>query len=110
MSASRDPEEERETAETLISYAIDELFICGATDPDGLHELCVKAALPHVNIDLPGSKAPSVTTDNFEGGKMLTLAIVEYFGSETLCVPKSFACSAGATMNRPGSVSAAFIT
>ncbi|MBC2886351.1 substrate-binding domain-containing protein [Ochrobactrum sp. CM-21-5] len=91
VSASRDPEEERETAETLISYAIDELFICGATDPDSLHELCEKAALPHVNIDLPGSRGPSVTTDNFAGGVMLTKAIIDYFGdgqlqAEDLCL------------------------
>lgn len=82
VSAGRDPEEERETAETLISYSIDELFICGATDPDSLHILCEKADLPHVNIDLPGSKAPSVTTDNFEGGKMLTQAIISQFSGK----------------------------
>ncbi|MEN3397135.1 substrate-binding domain-containing protein [Brucella melitensis] len=95
VSASRDPEEERETAETLISYAIDELFICGATDPDGLHELCEKAALPHVNIDLPGSRAPSVTTDNFAGGKMLTAAIIEYFGEEAPLQPEDLCLFGG---------------
>jgi LacI family transcriptional regulator, fructose operon transcriptional repressor len=79
VSAGRDPDEERETAETLISYSIDELFICGATDPDSLHELCEQAAIPHVNIDLPGAKAPSVTTDNFAGGRMLTEAIIAHF-------------------------------
>ena len=57
VSAARDPEEERRTAEALISYSIDELFIVGATDPDGIHDVCKIAGLPHVNIDLPGSKA-----------------------------------------------------
>lgn len=43
VSACRDPEEERRVVETLISYSIDELFIVGATDPDGVHEICEKA-------------------------------------------------------------------
>lgn len=95
VSASRDPEEERETAETLISYAIDELFICGATDPDSLHELCERAALPHVNIDLPGSKAPSVTSDNFAGGRMLTEAIIRYFGDDNPLRPEELCLFGG---------------
>lgn len=95
VSASRDPEEERQTAETLISYSIDELFICGATDPDGLHELCEKAALPHVNIDLPGSKAPSVTTDNFAGGEMLAKSIIEYFGEDAPLQAEEFCLFGG---------------
>ncbi|HEV7320322.1 MAG TPA: LacI family DNA-binding transcriptional regulator [Ensifer sp.] len=79
VSASRDPEEERKTAETLISYSIDELFICGATDPDGVHDVCEAAGLKHINIDLPGSKVPSVISDNYEGGRMLTEAIIRHF-------------------------------
>lgn len=77
VSACRDPEEERQIVETLISYSIDELFIAGATDPDGVHEVCIKAGLRHVNIDLPGTRAPSVISDNFEGARMLTRAIIE---------------------------------
>lgn len=77
VSACRDPEEERQIVETLISYSIDELFIAGATDPDGVHEVCFKAGLRHVNIDLPGTRAPSVISDNFEGARMLTRAIIE---------------------------------
>lgn len=77
VSACRDPGEERQIVETLISYSIDELFIAGATDPDGVHEICAKAGLRHVNIDLPGTKAPSVISDNFEGARMLTRAIIE---------------------------------
>ncbi|MCV3736123.1 LacI family DNA-binding transcriptional regulator [Rhizobium sp. TRM96647] len=78
VSACRDPEEERQVVETLISYSIDELFIAGATDPDGVHAVCEKAGLRHVNIDLPGTKAPSVISDNFEGARMLTQAIIEH--------------------------------
>jgi LacI family transcriptional regulator, fructose operon transcriptional repressor len=80
VSASRDPEEERRTAESLISYSIDELFIVGATDPDGVHEVCEAASLPHVNVDLPGSRAHSVISDNYEGARILTEAIIQRFG------------------------------
>lgn len=77
VSACRDPKEERQVVETLISYSIDELFIAGATDPDGVHEVCEKAGLKHVNIDLPGTLAPSIISDNYEGARMLTQAIIE---------------------------------
>jgi len=60
VSGRRDPQEERRTVESLIAYAIDSLFIAGATDPDGVHEICMRAGLPHVNIDLPGKFASSV--------------------------------------------------
>lgn len=82
VSASRDPQEERETAETLISYSIDELFICGATDPDGLHDVCEKAGLKHINIDLPGTRVASVVSDNYRGGRMLTEAIIRQFSAD----------------------------
>ncbi len=77
VSACRDPREERQVVETLISYSIDELFIAGATDPDGVHALCEKAGLKHVNIDLPGTRAPSIISDNYEGARLLTQAIIE---------------------------------
>ncbi|MEP7456528.1 LacI family DNA-binding transcriptional regulator [Phyllobacterium sp. SB3] len=77
VSARRDPEEERQTVETLIAYSIDELIIAGATDPDGIHTVCEAAGLKHINIDLPGSKVPSVISDNYEGARMLTTAIID---------------------------------
>lgn len=82
VSASRDPEEERRTAESLIAYSIDQLFIVGATDPDGVHEVCEAAGLPHINIDLPGSMAHSVISDNYQGARMLTEAIIARFGKD----------------------------
>ncbi|MFS8114012.1 LacI family DNA-binding transcriptional regulator [Rhizobium jaguaris] len=82
VSSSRDPQEERETAENLISYSIDELFICGATDPDGVHEVCEVAGLKHINIDLPGTKTHSVISDNYEGGRILTEAIINHFSTD----------------------------
>lgn len=77
VSAGRDPATERETAKTLISYSIEGLVICGAADPDGVHEICSSAGQRHVNIDLPGSKVSSVISDNFNGGLTLTSAIIE---------------------------------
>ena len=78
VSGRRDPEEERRTVESLIAYSIDSLFIAGATDPDGVHQVCARAGLPHVNIDLPGKYAPSVISDNRQGAEALTSAIIRH--------------------------------
>ncbi len=78
VSARRDPEEERRVVETLVAYSIDSLFIAGATDPDGVHRVCAQAGIPHVNIDLPGELASSVISDNRQGAKALTSAIIRH--------------------------------
>ena len=70
-STLRNPKEETRIVETLISYAIDSLFIAGATDPDALGAMCTAAKLPHIFIDLPGKHAPSVVTNNFHGAELL---------------------------------------
>ena len=77
VSTLRDPAEERRTVETLISYAIDSLFIVGATDPDALSDICAAVNLKHVNVDLPGTKAPSVITNNYSGARQLTREILK---------------------------------
>lgn len=78
VSGRRDPEEERKTVETLIAYSVDALFIAGASDPDGVHQVCARSALPHVNIDLPGKLASSVISDNRQGAEVLTSAILAH--------------------------------
>jgi len=78
VSGRRDPEEERRTVESLIAYSIDSLFVAGATDPDGVHQACVRAGVPHVNIDLPGKYAPSIISDNRQGAEALTTAIIRH--------------------------------
>ncbi|MDM9646407.1 LacI family DNA-binding transcriptional regulator [Rhizobium sp. S163] len=78
VSGRRDPEEERRTVESLIAYSIDSLFVAGATDPDGVHQACLRAGVPHVNIDLPGRYAPSVISDNRQGAEALTTAIIRH--------------------------------
>ena len=77
VSTHRDPAEEQRTAETLIAYAVDSLFVAGATDPDAISRLCLDAGLRHVNLDLPGSLAPSVISDNYRGARRLTEAMFE---------------------------------
>jgi LacI family transcriptional regulator, fructose operon transcriptional repressor len=75
-STLRSPQEERRVVETLISYAVDALFIAGATDPGQLGALCTAANLKHIFVDLPGKDAPSVITDNFSGAQQLTRKIL----------------------------------
>ncbi len=75
-STLRNPAEENRIVETLISYAVDSIFIAGATDPDALEALCDAANLPHVYIDLPGKNAPSVVTNNFHGAELLSRTIL----------------------------------
>ncbi|SIR44659.1 transcriptional regulator, LacI family [Rhizobium sp. RU20A] len=78
VSGRRDPEEERRVVESLVAYSIDSLFIAGATDPDGVHRVCAAAGIPHVNIDLPGELASSVISDNRQGARALTKAIIDH--------------------------------
>lgn len=71
-SSMRDPAEERRVVETLISYAVDYLFIAGATDPEAVSAMCRAADMRHVFVDLPGRGAPSVVSDNYKGAADLT--------------------------------------
>ena len=71
-SSMREPKEERRIVETLISYAVDYLFIAGATDPDAVSSMCRAANLRHIFVDLPGRGAPSVVSDNYKGAADLT--------------------------------------
>lgn len=48
----------------------------GATNPDKITALCQQAGVPVVNLDLPGSLAPSVISDNYGGAKALTHKIL----------------------------------
>jgi len=75
-STLRNPKEETRVVETLISYAIDSLFIAGATDSEALGALCRAARLPHIFVDLPGNNAPSVVTNNGHGAEQLSWKIL----------------------------------
>ena len=72
VSTLRDPDEEKRTVATLVSHNVDRLFIAGATDPDPLARMCADAGIPHINVDLPGTLAASIVTDNYNGAAALT--------------------------------------
>lgn len=72
----RDPALEIEAARAMLSYQVDCLIATGATDPDRIVELCSAAGVRTVNLDLPGSRAPSVISDNFGGALELTRRVL----------------------------------
>lgn len=72
----RDPELEIEAARTMLSYQVEWLISTGATDPDRISDLCLAAGVRSLNLDLPGSKAPSIISDNFSGARELTRRIL----------------------------------
>lgn len=73
----RDPELEVEAARELLSYQVDCLIATGATDPDRISDLCAAAGVRTLNLDLPGSKAASVTSDNYDGARRLSHLILD---------------------------------
>ncbi len=77
IATQRNPAAEMETVQDLMAYSIDALLIAGASDPAHISELCLAAALPHVFIDQPCPGAPSVITDNEDGARRLTEAIIK---------------------------------
>jgi LacI family fructose operon transcriptional repressor len=76
-SSMRDPVEERRIVQTLISYAVEYIFVAGATDPAAITELCTAANMRHIFVDLPGPGAPSVISDNYLGARMLTRKLLD---------------------------------
>lgn len=78
----RDPELEFEAAKELISYQAECLISTGATDPDRISKFCEAAGVQSINLDLPGSGATSVISDNFSGARDLTNLILEHLSRE----------------------------
>lgn len=76
VSTLRDPALELETVRTLISYRIEHLVVTGATDPDSVSRACRDHGVAHVNVDLPGTTATSVISDNYWGAQQLTYALI----------------------------------
>ncbi|OQP86393.1 LacI family transcriptional regulator [Rhizobium rhizosphaerae] len=73
----RDPELEVEAAREMLAYQVGWLIATGATDPDRITDLCLSAGVRSLNLDLPGSRAPSVISDNFAGAYGLTRRILD---------------------------------
>ena len=91
-STSREPEKERSTVDALISHSIDALIIAGATDPDRLSDICWRAGVSHINVDLAGKKGVSVVSDNYKGAHDLAL----YIGRAAACkLARPYACFIG---------------
>jgi LacI family fructose operon transcriptional repressor len=72
----RDPDLEIEAARTMLSYQVEWLVATGATDPDRISDICAAAGVGSLNLDLPGTKAPSIISDNFAGARELTRRIM----------------------------------
>ncbi|PJI40784.1 MAG: LacI family transcriptional regulator [Rhizobium sp.] len=68
----RDPDLEVEAARTMLSYQVEWLISTGATDPDRITDICLSAGARSLNLDLPGTKATSIISDNFAGARELT--------------------------------------
>jgi LacI family fructose operon transcriptional repressor len=77
VSTLRDPALERETVSTLISYRVEHLLVVGATDPDSVSRVCRHHNVAHVNVDLPGTQATSVISDNHWGARQLALGLID---------------------------------
>ncbi len=79
----RDPNLELEAARMLLSYQVECLIVTGATDPDRISDLCHAAGVKVVNLDLPGSKAHSVISDNHQGALELTRVLLSVRSAQT---------------------------
>lgn len=73
----RDPDLEFEAARELISYQAECLIATGATDPDRISAFCKSSRVQAINLDLPGSIAPSVVSDNFTAAQELAELILQ---------------------------------
>lgn len=75
-STLRDPAVEEEAVRRLLDYQVERIVCTGATDPDNIAEICSKRGVRTFNLDLPGTKAPSVISDNFAGAVALTTELI----------------------------------
>jgi DNA-binding LacI/PurR family transcriptional regulator len=73
----REPALEIEAAKEILSFQVDCLVATGATDPDRITLLCRAAGVRSINVDLPGTLAPSVISDNHAGARDLTRLLLD---------------------------------
>jgi LacI family transcriptional regulator, fructose operon transcriptional repressor len=73
----RDPELEFEAAKEMLSYRVECVISTGATDPDRISAFCAASGVQTINLDLPGTLAPSVISDNYAGAHSLTCHILD---------------------------------
>ncbi|MDE3174590.1 MAG: LacI family DNA-binding transcriptional regulator [Pseudomonadota bacterium] len=77
VSTQRDAEVEAKVVRTLLAQRVEFLFIAGVAAPGTLNRMCEEAAIPCVNVDLPGKGAPSVVSDNKAGAFLVTQKLIE---------------------------------
>ncbi|MBU0781257.1 MAG: LacI family DNA-binding transcriptional regulator [Alphaproteobacteria bacterium] len=73
----RDSDLEFEAAKELVSYQAECVISTGATDPDRISAFCKASGVQSINLDLPGTLAPSVISDNFTAARDLTNLILD---------------------------------
>ncbi|MFC6761384.1 hypothetical protein ACFQFQ_25545 [Sulfitobacter porphyrae] len=78
----RDPDLEFEAAKELVSYQAECLISTGATDPDRISAFCKASGVQSINLDLPGTLAPSVISDNYSAARDLTHLIMDRCASD----------------------------
>jgi LacI family fructose operon transcriptional repressor len=76
VSTQRQFDIESKVAKTLLDQQVEFLFIVGVPQAGELNRLCETAAVPCVNIDLPGAGAPSIVSDNKGGAMQLTQRLI----------------------------------
>ena len=74
---SATPKLNSKVVRTLLAQRVEFLFIAGVADPSVLNRMCDEASIPCVNVDLPGSGAPSVVSDNRAGAFLVTQKLIE---------------------------------
>lgn len=77
VSTHRNPENELGVTSTLLAQQVEFLFFSGVHNPNRLNDLCRAAGVRCVNIDLPGSRAPSVVSDNRAGARDLANVVID---------------------------------
>ena len=77
VSTQRDEAVEGKVTRTLLAQGVEFLFIAGVPRPEPLDRLCAAAGVPCVNVDLPGTGAPSVVSDNCRGARRLTEIMID---------------------------------
>lgn len=80
VSTLRDPVVEDSVVRTLLAQQVEALFVVGVKNPERLNFLCQQAAVPAIDIDLPGKNAPSVISDNRAGAQILTEKLIACAG------------------------------
>ena len=77
VSTHRNPNNEASVTETLLAQQVEFLFFSGVYNPDPLNDMCRAAGVRCVNIDLPGSRAPSVVSDSRGGARDLSRVVID---------------------------------